>query len=317
LGIFGDIAEIVVGAVVGGAPGALLVFTVQHGSETLEGTIDLTDMVVRIGDDVYRAIPPELLVVGGRPDLALLKHEAEAELLVAGHFAGELLLFGGVTWPITSASGAIVFGRTVLERGMIQMRGPTDQEWEMARHVFRGTLPDRDDVILTNLGGLNGDPFTYPMAPTGHPVLVNLAGFYDDDLTPDGPVLFHELAHAWQAERKVLREPFFYDARATLKGETAYVFEPGEQWSDYNLEQQASIVEAWCRGATRKTANGFHNGRSELTLGSPLFRYINANVRRADPDASTSGGPSVRRLLREGDHRTVRSMHPLHPRLWW
>jgi hypothetical protein len=316
MGLIGDIGKAIVATVAGGPAGAVIVFGVEHGSEVVEGTVDLVDMVVKIGDDVYRAIPPELLVVAGHPDLALLKHEAEDELLAVGHFAGDMLLFGGLTWPIVSASGVVVFARTVLERGMIQMREPTDREWEMARHIFRDKLPDRDDVILTNLGGLNGDPFTYPMAPTGHPVLVNLAGYYDDDLA-DGPVLFHELAHAWQAERKVLREPFFYDARATLKGRTAYVFEPGEQWSDYNLEQQASIVEAWCRGGTRKTANGFRNGRSQLTLGSPLFRYINANVRRGDPDASTSGGPSVRRLLREGGHRTVRSMYPMHPRTWW
>jgi hypothetical protein len=317
MGLFGDIGDVILGAIIGGPAGALTVFTVEHGSEVVEGSIDLADKIVRIGDDVYRAIPPELLLVAGHPDLALLKHEAENELLVVGHFAGEMLLFGGVTWPITLAGGAVVFGRTILERGMIRMRGPSDEEWEMARYIFRGSLPDREDVILTNLGGANGDPFTFPMAPTGHPVMINLAGHYGNSRTQNGPLLFHELTHAWQAEREALRELFFYDARATLGGKAAYRFEPGDQWSDYNIEQQASIVEGWCKGATRKVTDNFSNGREKLAIASPLFRYVNANVRRADQDATTSDDPSVRARLREGGHHTVRAMNPPHPRIWW
>jgi hypothetical protein len=157
------------------------------------------------------------------------------------------------------------------------------------------------------------------MAPGGHPVMVNLAGFYDDnDTTKRADVLFHELTHVWQAERHILRELFFYDARATLAGEPAYRFQPGNQWRNYTIEKQASIVEAWTVGATFRDANGFGGKRSKFTIGSPLFRYINANVRRADTDRVTSADQSLRALLAEGKHRSVRAMHPQPPtQPWW
>jgi hypothetical protein len=311
-----DLGKVIIAGVVGGPAGAVTVFTLEHGEEVVEGVVDLENLVVRIGDDVYRAIPPELLVVAGRPDLALLKHVAEDELLIVGHFVGEIALFGALSWP-SQVGGALVWGRSLLEQGILKARRPTDEEWEMAQYIFADTLPRRNDIILTNLGGLNGDPFTYPMAPAGLPVMLNLASFYDDGRIPQAQVLFHELTHAWQAQRRVLREVFFYDARATLGGEAAYRFKPGSQWREYNIEQQASIVEGWTIGATRKPGSNFVNGRNKLALGSPLFRYVNANIRRADVDAVTSTSQSVRVLLAEGGHRSLKVMHPPQPAPWW
>ena len=57
--------------------------------------------------------------------------------------------------------------------------------------------------------------------------------------------------------------------------------------------------------------------RRKLALGSPVFRYINANVRPGEPRARTSDGRSVRNLLIEGGHRTLRQMHPEPAPPWW
>jgi hypothetical protein len=328
MGILGDIGKVIVGGVLGGPGGAIAVFTAQHGEEVLEGTIDVARQIVRIGTDVYRAVPPEVFALGGDPIHGLLKHEAEDELVLLGQIAGDAIVFAGLTWPAVGPFGAAghlyVTGRLLL--GKVHHRRPNAQEWEMAQHIFRDSLPDRRDVILTNLGGLDGRPFTYPLAPLCRPIMVNLAGAYDPDSTvADGPLLFHELTHVWQAEQRLLREIFFYDARVLLtEGRSAYYFEPGQQWDDYNIEQQASIVEAWTRGATRRAENlptgsdRFDDGaRRPFAIASPVFRYLNGNVRRSRRTARTDSGRSVRRLLREGGHSTMAEMQTEPPTPWW
>lgn len=201
----------------------------------------------------------------------------------------------------------------------------------MARYIVRDSSLDRTDIILTNLGGKDGRPFTYPMAPLGRPVFVNLSGHYrPDESTPNAPLLYHELTHVWQAKQRGLREIFFWDARVQItEGEDdAYPFAPGRQWNKYNLEQQAGLVEAWVLGATERgrVQSGLHLGeptafdvgaRRKLALGSPVFRYINGNVRGGDPRARTTDGRSARKLLIEGEHQTLRQMHPEPPPPWW
>ena len=328
MGVFGDIGKVIIGGALGGPGGAISVFTVEHGAEVVEGSIDVARQIVRVGTDVYRAAPPEVFALSGDPLHGLLKHEAEDELIMLGQIAGDAAIYSGITWPLVGPFGAAphlyITGRLLL--GKVHFRSPNAQEWEMARYIFGDTLPARTDVVLTNLAGLSGFPFTYPLTPLSRPITINLAGWYEPDPPIDeGPVLFHELTHAWQVERRVLKEVFLYDAHVLVtEGEEAYLFEPGSQWSDYNVEQQACIVEAWARGATRRAAelsdDTFKfdsNSRSKLALHSPLFRYINGNIRRADDDAHTSDGTSIRDLLADGGHRTVREMYSSPPPIWW
>jgi hypothetical protein len=114
-----------------------------------------------------------------------------------------------------------------------------------------------------------------------------------------------------------LKEVFFYDAIPDAL-EEEYDFGPGRQWSEYGTEQQASIVEAWTIGATKKTGRIFNKGtRRRFAMNLPLFRYINGNIRRGDSEARTGNSNSVRDWLREGGHQTVRQMHSEPPPLWW
>jgi hypothetical protein len=321
MGIFGTIGKIIVGGVLGGPPGALLVFTVQHGPKVIEGTIDVARQIVKIGTDVYKAIPPEVIALGGQPLHGLLKHEAEDELILLGHIAGEVAIFSGLYWsalgPVGAslqiAQGAIPLYVTVGSLvGKLHHRLLNNQEWEMARYIFRGSLYDREEIILTNLAGKDGRAFVYPIGPLS-PVLVNLGNRYvHNATTPDGPTLFHELTHVWQAKQRVLREIFLYDAL-----ERKYDFTHGRQWSEYNLEQQASIVEAWTRGAIERSGGRFPQVHNKFAINSSLFRYINGNVRRSANGARTGDGRSVRQLLAEGSHRSMKAMHPRPPQVWW
>lgn len=320
MGILGDIGKIIVATAVGGPAGALAVITVEHGDEIVEGTIDLARQVVKIGEDVYRAIPPEAFALAGAPIHGLLKHEFEDELIMLGYLAGDLAITAGITWPIVGPFGAAphLYAAGKLLFGKLHHRLMNDQEWEMARYIFRDSSYDRSDIYLTNMAGQGGRPFTYSLAPLGVPVLVNLAGGYNPNATtPDGPLLFHELTHVWQAKKDVLREIYLYETVPDAVKKD-YDFTPGNQWNEYGTEQQAAIVEAWTLGATQKIGSSFNKGASgKLSINSPLFRYINGNVRRSDDGATTNSGGAVRRLLIEGGHETVKDMHPQPPPIWW
>lgn len=319
--------------IIGGPAGAITLFTVEHGGDVIEGSIDFARQVVKIGSDIYRAIPPEAIALGGDPLHGLLKHEAEDELIWLGQIGLNAAIFSGLYWPALGPVGAtlqilqglvplyITLGSLV---GALHHRLLNDEEWEMARYVFRDSLYERNDIILTNLGAVDGRPFVFPIGPLG-PVYVNMgSGYVHEGTTPCGPLLLHELTHVWQAKERVLTEIYLYDAV-----EREYNFVHGDQWSEYNLEQQAGIVEAWSLGATESKPPatpgiscspnerldvGTYN---EFALGSPLFRYINGNVRRSDNEARTGNGRSVRQLLTEGGHRTVKDMHPKPPKPWW
>lgn len=338
MSILGTLVKTAIGGVLGGPGGALWVLTLEHGEEVFEGTVDVARQIVKIGEDVYRAIPPEAFALAGAPLHGLLKHEFEDEIILLGEIAGDIVISSALYWPavgpvgaaLAIAQGAVplaVTGGSLV--GLLDYRRMNDEEWEMAQYIFGNSLYDRDDIILTNLGGLDGSAFVFPSSTLG-PVLVNLGPRYYvyNATTPCGRVLFHELTHVWQAKQRVLREIFLYDALPDAGVPEAYPFIPGDQWENYGTEQQASMVEAWTIGATERQPHHSGNScgeptdynvgaRSKLTINSPIFRYINGNIRRGDNGASTGSGGSVRQLLAESGHQTMRDVHSEAPKPWW
>jgi hypothetical protein len=49
MGLLKDIGKVIIGGVLGGPAGAISVFTVEHGTEVIEGTIDVARQIVKIG----------------------------------------------------------------------------------------------------------------------------------------------------------------------------------------------------------------------------------------------------------------------------
>jgi len=157
MGLLGDIGKIYLGGLLGGPVGALKVFAVQHGGETVEGFINWEQQIVKFKEDVYRAIPSWAYALGGNPIAGLLKHEFEDELILLGRLRADTVIYAGLKLI-----------------GQIRQRQMNDQEWEIAQYIFRDSLYDRTEILLTSLAGKDGRGFTIPLGPDGLPVLVNL-----------------------------------------------------------------------------------------------------------------------------------------------
>jgi hypothetical protein len=133
----------------------------------------------------------------------------------------------------------------------------------------------------------------------------------------------HELTHIWQVDHGFLEHVAVCEGILTAGvdtlGRDVYSFAPGDQWPDYGVEEQASIVEAWARGASRRRKKHFDDAgsRAIFSINSPVFRYINGNIRRSKTGAKTGAGTSVQQLLIDGGHQTVRQMHPPKPPIFW
>jgi hypothetical protein len=239
---------------------------------------------------------------------------AGVALVIAGE-AAELLNLEQLVLPGTVglilASGAVfVFGPGVLfpaftvgaiaTAALIKQRHLESDEIPFVDRVFRGKLPV-DRVLLTNLVGLGGRPFTAP--GPGGVILVNLGLGYDDPMrysgkggtqvgvNAPGQLLIHELTHAWQIGNESFTPEYYCRAVSTAAGTTggnmsAYSYGPAVgDWGSFGTEQQASIVEDWFAGSTNPDTRSpqityppMHED-DQTPNRNPYYRYIRDNIR--------------------------------------
>ena len=201
---------------------------------------------------------------------------------------------GALIPAIVAGSGA-----TSVVNELIAHRPLTPEERDLARSVFEESLPTQDDrIILTNIAGIGGRAFTCPNI-SGE-ILINLGSAYADPLGGTSPaypargqLLVHELAHAWQIEHSsfvpgLVCAGIANQVRDTVDDGVYDIGEAAEQWSAYNLEQQATIVDRW-----------FGEGRSATHR---LFRYIEGNIRRRSTGGLTL--PLSKRVANSSPART-------------
>ena len=170
-------------------------------------------------------------------------------------------------------------------------RGLKETEMQLARKVFHKALPSLGKIGITNgLGkgdtiwtrtrnlipgsGWGLGSFEYYIA-FGDAVNADLStsGVTLDTYVPGYPdmmanVFIHELTHVWQYSRMWSVD---VAARCVYAQEigAGYTYKAGAPWGEYNLEQQASIVEDWSK-----------RGRKE---DDELFPYIHYIVRNEGP----------------------------------
>jgi hypothetical protein len=229
---------------------------------------------------------------------------------------GGVVVFVGLEIGSLISSGSLVPGARLAE-GILWMAGPANTlfaiagegiaqlgsterelsqgEYDFADEVFRGTLPPRDKIRLTDTIGAGDNAFTFPrydgkitlnMGPTA---FADPRAYKGQKRNPDGSqgsygrTFIHEMTHACQIEHGTDLD---YLARGlAAKGcdalGDAYLYGPaGPDWLDaYGLEQQAQIVGDWF-SAIHKDDNTTQNQTSiPQDVNSPYFHYIQDYVR--------------------------------------
>ncbi len=130
--------------------------------------------------------------------------------------------------------------------------------------IFANTLPARDKIIITNLRGGSKRAFVWPTG-VGGTILMNLGkkgydnpmgviDMYETGERP-GQVFIHETTHVWQIHHSAdiqftlqslkNQGEFIIEKLSGGDPQSVYQFDctNGTPWGDFNLEQQAGIVE--------------------------------------------------------------------------
>lgn len=157
------------------------------------------------------------------------------------------------------------------------------EEVEIARRVFGDAIP-YDRVCVTPLLGLGRRPFTTTLPPftpfaLGYALSVGREGYRGMESTGRlRGLLVHELTHVWQGCRhfpscwfmlnSILNQGLAAISRRLGRGPaSAYAYEPGRPWEEYNAEQQASIVQDWFLAGEREDDERFVYVRDRLRAG--------------------------------------------------
>jgi len=215
---------------------------------------------------------------------------------VAGIFvSGATLFVGG---PIALVP-AVIAGVAVTEgiNALIKTRQLSLEERTLAEMVFGDSLPPYDKIILTNLAHPQGRAFVVPNA--AGEALVNLGDAYDNPIRYTkasyreyGQLLIHELTHVWQIHHSSFVPSLICEGIVTqVQNELEEgVYSPGDgekDWSEYNPEQQATIVDRWYRGW----------GTEPCSVKSNLYRHILETINHGAPPLAVQA-LSVRTVAR-------------------
>jgi hypothetical protein len=158
----------------------------------------------------------------------------------------------------------------------------SEEEATFARKIFGNSLPAKEQIILTNTMRPDGRRFTMP--GLGGSYFVNLGdaafrdpiGIVDPGYPQPGQVFVHELTHVWQASHWAAAT---YFSKALNRD-----YDPGgggKAWSDYSLEEQATIVDRWYEADPTFLVGEFRKPFPDFSLKAPhsFDRYIQQNIR--------------------------------------
>lgn len=171
----------------------------------------------------------------------------------------------------------------VQSRGIApRIRILTAAEIALAKSVFQNTI-NYSMVRITDTLGSGGRPWTTNTPPL---YMINVGNAYSSLTASDKRkyLLIHELTHVWQGQHLV---PFMLNSAAhqSLSAinnggdvNAAYSYVVGKPWGQYNVEQQASIVQHWFIPANLCYESGPCGGGMKTT--DSRYRYIRDNIRK-------------------------------------
>ena len=148
-------------------------------------------------------------------------------------------------------------------------------EVELARQVFEDQLPyGKVHIASYYLPGNDGVPVTLASVSSIIPVrsLRQYTIYFGPDVYRDGAdaagvrdTFIHELTHVWQGYHSALGWEYMVNSMISqghamlLQGDRnkAYDYRPGGAWDDYNVEQQALLVQDWYLNGMREDDESF------------------------------------------------------------
>jgi hypothetical protein len=170
-----------------------------------------------------------------------------------------------------------------IRRKELRKRPLNQDEEALARQVFHDQLPyGKIHVANFFLPGNEGVPVTVASGTEVIPIksLTEYTIYFGPEVFRDGAekpktreTFIHELTHVWQGYHSIYSWRYMVNSmlaqgRALIvhgDRNKAYDFTAGQAWEDYNVEQQANIVESW-----------FAKG---MQSDSELYAYIAENIR--------------------------------------
>ena len=145
-----------------------------------------------------------------------------------------------------------------------------NSEIEFARQVFEDQLPyGKVHIASYFLPGNHGVPVTLASVSSVIPVIRmrHYTIYFGPEVFREGAdrpgvrdTFIHELTHVWQGYHSSLGWEYMVNSliaqgHAVLaQGDRnkAYDYKPGAAWDDYNVEQQALIVQDWYRNGMKE-----------------------------------------------------------------
>lgn len=214
-------------------------------------------------------------------------------ILTGGGFVGGAKVIGSTLW-LAGPYGTLY---AIASEGIAKVgeneRELKVEEYNFAKQVFKETLPRREDIILTDTIGGGNRAFTMPRYDGKITINMGSDG-YNNPLNYEtnqgrirGQVFIHELTHVWQIKNTHWELGILAAALANKICEITQgqgeVYDYGDDFtkpfSAFNLEQQAKIVDTWFSSCTFDK-----NGNIKVdNISSPLYRYIEGNIRVGQP----------------------------------
>ena len=210
----------------------------------------------------------------------VVKETADFTVEVVEGF-GDIIWKGGVA--IVDAIGDVAKSAVNLVHGTVAFRSLRQSELQVLYPVYGASVP-YNDVVICSIIGMSNRPLTLPgsmvtakvfMLPGIGPAMtiyalarrlqekyllcLGIEGYNRGlsmpfDTVRGGQTLVHEMMHVWQGCVGAWPWAYVYESvlsqcECGLKGIDAYAAIAGLQFRDYNVEQQARLVENWYCGA--------------------------------------------------------------------
>jgi uncharacterized protein with LGFP repeats len=247
---------------------------------------DVTKFIGDITDGLIKWTVGELLITPGN-GLILLGAAELYSALTGGGVAGGARIASGMMWLAGPAGTVIALAADGLARLASSDKPLGVNEYEVAQMVFKGTLPSREDIRISDGIGSGGKAFTFPRWDGKMVISLgddagNPMGARDDRCTHDGQLLIHELTHVWH----------YHNTPALLRYVGDRIFgdqdHPGEfprgDWeSAFSQEQRCVIVDEWFARhydpSTHTKDQGYGLALNDA-LTDTSFEYIRDEVRK-------------------------------------